>query len=382
MINIVEKSKCCGCNACVQRCPKQCIMMNEDEEGFFYPKVDVFTCIDCGSCEKVCPVLNIKEERNPLEVYATFNRDERIRMQSSSGGVFTLFAKQIIQEGGVVFGARFNEDWDVIHDYTETIEGISVFRGSKYVQSRIGNMFDQAKQFLEQGRKVLFSGTPCQISGLKLYLQKKYDNLLTMDIVCHGVPSPLVWRNYLETVDISQVEDINFRAKQTEGFTWRRYGCVIKGKGAQNMVSQSVSENNYLRGYSKNLYLRPSCYHCPVKSGKSCSDITLGDYWGIWNKHPELDDNKGISMVLVNTYKGQKKFSSLNLEQKVSSYVDAIKNNPMLCDSPLEPVERVLFWNRFKFEGISCVSSFIQMMKPSLFLRIISRVKLIINKFG
>ena len=152
-------------------------MMQEDEEGFLYPVVDKEVCVDCGLCEKVCPVLNQREERKPLEVYAAFNKNEEIRMQSSSGGIFTALAEQIIQEEGVVFGARFNEDWEVIHDYTETAAGLSVFRGSKYVQSRIGDTFNQAEQFLKQGRSVLFSGTPCQIAGLKLFLRKEYENL-------------------------------------------------------------------------------------------------------------------------------------------------------------------------------------------------------------
>ena len=197
MINIEDKKQCCGCSACVQRCPKQCIVMKEDEEGFLYPVADKDVCIDCNLCEQVCPVLRQREEREPLDVYAAFNKNEEVRMQSSSGGVFTALAESIIKEGGVVFGARFNEDWEVVHDYVETVEGLSAFRGSKYVQSRIGCTFSQAEQFLKQGRKVLFSGTPCQIAGLKLFLRKEYENLLSVDFICHGVPSPGVWRQYL-----------------------------------------------------------------------------------------------------------------------------------------------------------------------------------------
>ena len=198
MINIIDKKNCCGCNACVQHCPKSCVTMQEDEEGFLYPIVDQEACIDCGLCEKVCPVLNQGEERKPLQVYAANNPNEEIRMQSSSGGVFTLLAETIIQEGGVVFGARFNDDWEVIHDYTETKEELAAFRGSKYVQSRIGDSYCQAEQFLKKGRKVLFTGTPCQIAGLNLFLRKEYGNLLTVDFICHGVPSPGVWKSYLE----------------------------------------------------------------------------------------------------------------------------------------------------------------------------------------
>ena len=198
MIDIKEKNNCCGCSACVQICPKQCISMAADNEGFLYPQVNSAICIDCGLCEKVCPVINQSAPREPLVVYAAKNNNEDIRLKSSSGGIFTLLAEKVIEEGGVVFGAKFDADWNVVHDYTETIEGLAAFRGSKYVQSIIGDNFKTAKQFLNNGRKVLFSGTPCQIAGLKKYLRKEYDNLLTVDVVCHGVPSPMVWRDYLD----------------------------------------------------------------------------------------------------------------------------------------------------------------------------------------
>lgn len=211
MIEIKDKSQCCGCNACVQRCPKQCIAMCEDEEGFLYPEVDEAICIDCGLCENVCPVINQADARIPLQVYAAKNTDEKIRMHSSSGGVFSILAEQTIKQGGVVFGARFDENWEVKHDYTETIDGVSVFRGSKYVQSKTGDTFKQAEQFLKQNRKVLFSGTPCQIVALKRYLKKEYENLLLVDFICHGVPSLGVWRKYLKQVIALTCDKIRFR---------------------------------------------------------------------------------------------------------------------------------------------------------------------------
>lgn len=198
MIHITDKRDCCGCNSCVQRCPKSCIRMREDDEGFLYPEVDESVCIDCGLCEKVCPVIHQARENRPIVVCAAKNKSEEIRYQSSSGGVFTALANEIIREGGVVFGAGFDENWEVKHDCTETVEGLSAFRGSKYVQSRIGDSFKKAEQFLKIGRTVLFSGTPCQIAGLKRFLRKEYDNLLTVDFICHGVPSPGVWREYLK----------------------------------------------------------------------------------------------------------------------------------------------------------------------------------------
>lgn len=322
MIEIKEKKNCCGCNACVQVCPKQCISMKEDREGFLYPEVDKDICVDCHLCEKVCPVLNQGKERKPLKVYAAKNKDEEIRRQSSSGGIFTLLAEQVIDEGGVVFGARFNENWEVVHSYTETKEGLAAFRGSKYVQSRIGDNYKKAEEFLKSGRKVLFSGTPCQIAGLNLYLRKEYENLLTVDFICHGVPSPGVWREYLKEEIARQcdgknsvlshpiekekirVKGISFRDKK---LGWKKYSFVLTlsvpdGHGVENTVlpSEPLNKNLFLRGFLADLYLRPSCYACPAKCLKSGSDVTIGDFWGIEKVMPEMDDDKGVSVVMMN----------------------------------------------------------------------------------
>ena len=177
MLQITDKSKCCGCNACVQRCPKQCIVMHEDEEGFLYPQVDVTLCIDCGLCEKVCPVINQNMKKDPIVVFAMQHMDKGIRLKSSSGGIFTFIATNIIEEGGIVFGARWNEKLELVHDYTETKEGLSFFCGSKYVQSCIGNIYKDVEYFVKNKRRVLFTGTPCQVAGLKKFLHKEYENL-------------------------------------------------------------------------------------------------------------------------------------------------------------------------------------------------------------
>ena len=201
MINIKDKADCCGCNSCIQVCPRHCIATKTDKEGFAYPVVESFRCIDCGLCERVCPILNQNVTRVPVKTYAAKNPNETIRSKSSSGGIFTLLAEIVIVQGGVLFGARFDEDWNVIHDFTETLEGVAAFCGSKYVQSRIGDSYRRVEKFLKAGRKVLFSGTPCQVAGLKRFLRKEYDNLLIVDFVCHGVPSPKVWQMYLnETI--------------------------------------------------------------------------------------------------------------------------------------------------------------------------------------
>ena len=186
MIQIIDKHFCCGCEGCVQICPKQCISFNEDEKGFRYPLVDKDICINCGLCDKVCPFLNLTNTRNPIKVIAAINPDEELRMKSSSGGIFTILAEHTIKAGGVVFGACFDDKWEVKHDFVDTVDGISTFRGAKYVQSKICRAFIKVKTFLDKDRKVLFSGTGCQIAGLRKFLRKEYDNLLTVEIACHG----------------------------------------------------------------------------------------------------------------------------------------------------------------------------------------------------
>ena len=407
MINILDKKDCCGCASCVQVCPKQCISMNEDCEGFLYPKVDSAACVDCGLCEKVCPVINQGYTIVPLATYAAKNKDEKIRYKSSSGGVFTLIAEQILADGGVVFGARYNENWEVIHDYTETFEGLEAFRGSKYVQSVIADNYKYAKQFLLEGRKVLFSGTPCQIAGLKKFLCKEYENLLTVEVVCHGVPSPKVWRDYLQykraqhvvgknTVsssidELPVITGISFRDK-TNG--WKKYGfkiCYAASKAAENSVSKSANivnseitpfnEDIFMKGFLKNLYLRPSCYQCMARQGKSGADIAIADYWGIQRIHPELDDDKGVNLVLINTQKGQTYFDAIvaTLTYTISDCRKAIANNPCIVKSVAEPSQRVQFWREYERQGIACIDGICQSMTPSkfkvLFGRIVRKLK-------
>lgn len=321
MIKIVQKEACCGCNACRQICPKQCISICEDLEGFLYPKVDFDICIDCHLCEKVCPILQQREPHKSLKTCAVKNMDDEVRMASSSGGVFTLLASAIIEKGGVVFGAKFNDKWEVVHDYTETKEGVVVFCGSKYVQSYIGDCFKQARNFLEDGRKVLFSGTPCQIAGLKLFLRKEYENLSTVDFICHGVPSPKVWRMYLHEIIARQsrknviIEAISFRDKC---LGWKNFSFTLtlskaKESGLKEIIlfTEVFSKNMFMKGFLSNLYLRPSCHFCPSKCFKSGSDITLGDFWGSEKILPLFDDNKGVSVVIINSNNGNSCIESI-----------------------------------------------------------------------
>lgn len=304
MIRIKSKMDCCGCSACVQVCPKECIDMRADTEGFLYPKVDEDACVECGICEKTCPVINpYKSLQIVPDSYVCRVYDEELRLQSSSGGIFTLLASYIIENGGVVFGAAFDNEWNVAHDWTDSMEGLSKFRGSKYVQSVIGNTFKKVKEFLIAGRLVLFTGTPCQITGLKHYLNREYENLYSIDIVCHSVPSPKIWKKYLLEVcnfNLSTIQYVTFRNKDCG---WREYGLkIVTG---DLVVDGSNTQNTYMKGFLKDLYTRPSCSECPARNYKSGSDIMLADSWGLNIYHPDWDDNKGMSLVLVKTTKGK-----------------------------------------------------------------------------
>lgn len=371
-ISIKEKHLCCGCQACAQRCPKQCIVMCEDEEGFIYPEVDVTQCIACGLCVKVCPVINQDNPKQPKTVYAAEALDDEIIKSSSSGGIFSLLAEQTILAGGVVFGARFDENWEVVHGYTETIEGLDVLCGSKYVQSHIGNSFLQAEAFLKTGRKVLFSGTPCQIAGLNNFLQRKYENLLTVDVICHGVPSPMIWRKYLKEIAKNQcIKNIFMRDKM---LGWRRY-CIRVDGMLDTILYEEFTKNIYMQGFLLNLYLRPSCYECPAKKFKSQSDITLGDYWGIQNQYPELYNKLGTSAVLVNTIKGYNVFNRLHVKKTITTYSSVLSGNPSI-EKSVATKYREYFWQRYHTDGnLAVVKRIWQKTRPSILYRTLSRMK-------
>lgn len=367
MIKITDKQDCCGCSACAQRCPKKCISMIEDEEGFLYPKVDTSNCIDCHLCEKVCPVINQDEPRTPQNVYAAKNPDETIRMNSSSGGIFTILAEQVIKSGGVVFGAYWDDEWDIKHGYAECIDDLAKFRSSKYLQSVIGDSYLKAEQFLKAGRKVMFTGTPCQIAGLKHFLRKDYDNLLAVEVICHSVPSPGVWQRYLtEKLHMlgwkkSDIRHISFRSKATG---WKGYSFMIENKD-DNVFSELGSKNAFMRGFLANLYTRPSCQKCPAKQLKSGSDITLGDFWGINSLMPEIDDDKGASVVIVNTEKGRDTIHIVD-DLIQASWSDICSKNPAVVKSVTASAKKDLF---FRNNGLSFEKKIQILCKSPLSLR-------------
>ena len=346
MIAITDKSQCCGCSACAQRCPKQCISMQIDNEGFLYPRVDSRKCIDCHLCEKVCPVINQGEARTPLDVYAAKNSDNEVRHQSSSGGIFTLLAEKTIKDGGVVFGACWDKDWNVKHDYIDNISDLQKFRSSRYLQSVIGDNYLKAEQFLKTGRYVMFTGTPCQIAGLKHFFRKEYDNLLAVEVICHSVPSPGVWQKYLTTRlhtlkwEKSDIRHISFRDKKTG---WKTYSFVIENKDG-NIFTELSSKNAFIRGFLADLYTRPSCHACPAKLLRSGSDITLGDFWGIESLMPEIDDDKGVSAIIVNSDKGKQVLHNIDVELHEVHYDELTTRNPALVKSfPMTPKRTEFF---------------------------------------
>lgn len=417
MIQTKDKHNCCGCQACVQKCPKHCISLEEDEEGFLYPEIDKDKCVDCGLCEKVCPCVKIEPHKpHPESVIAFKNEDESIRRNSSSGGAFTAIATPILNDGGVVFGARFNEKWQVVHSYTETVEGLSAFRGSKYVQSYIGNSYCDVKRFLKDGRKVLFTGTPCQVKALHLFLRKEYDNLITMDFVCHGVPSPGVFRGYLQsclnqiaregeknTVSLFptdpfiipkgdvvipeglEVNDIRFRDK-TVG--WKKFSFALSlakataaGEKIQFALSNDLTKNPYLKGFISDLYLRPSCFNCPAKGLTSGSDITVADFWGQEYNFPEFDNDTGVSAMIVNTPKGQASVKDINgCEKRELPFNVFFGYNPSVYRSVKPKHSRKKFWKYIREEKYNLQELIKKSSEQSIMERVILKLEKMLIK--
>lgn len=347
MIQIKVTSKCCGCYACSNVCPKNAIIMKEDEEGFKYPNVDEKKCLRCNLCETVCPIANKKKiTKNEPKAYACINNNETIRKQSSSGGIFTLIAEEILNQGGVVFGAKFNDNFDVVHSFVEKKNDLKLFRGSKYVQSQIGDCYIKTKEFLENDRYVLFTGTPCQIDGLYSYLQKDYNKLYTQDIICHGVPSPMVWKKYKDyrkKIDKDIPKNIDFRNKDNG---WKNSNLKIQ-YNETNSYKKDNTKDMYMKAFLSNLSLRPSCYNCKCKNYNRKSDITLADFWGINYVLPKMNDNKGTSLVIVNSEKGKWLFEKIKGKMKYEqvSIEEALKYNPSMVTSAKENPKRKEFFD-------------------------------------
>lgn len=386
MIDLINKSKCSGCHACQSVCPKNCISMESDDEGFLYPVVNKKLCINCTLCEKACPIIHNKKSNNSPVAYAAYNQDEKIRLDSSSGGVFTLIAEDIINRGGVVFGACFNEKFHVIHDYVETIADLSKFRGSKYVQSKIGDTYKKAKEFLDGGRSVLFTGTPCQIGGLKAYLKTDYDNLICQDIICHGVPSPKVWHQYVKFREKRAGSPARRIALRYKNEGWKRYSVLFLFNN-ETEYHQTLDRDLMMSAFLRNACLRPSCYDCNFKTMNHASDITLADFWGVQSILPNMDDDKGTSLFIIQSSKGQEIFDGIKdkMIYQETDINEAVKyNSSMIKSAPLNP-KRVGFLkdiDTIEFDKVVekyCSDSFTLKCKKIIY-RVLSKIKRTIEK--
>lgn len=342
----LAKNECCGCTACVKACPKQCISMEIDKEGFFYPVIDKDVCIDCGLCERICPFEHpCYDNTNNPKVYATYLKDENQRVQSTSGGLFYAIAKWVIEQQGIVYGAAFDENFKLRHIGVDTVEGLSLLRGSKYLQSYLGDIFSEIKDYLKAGRWVYFVGVGCQVAGLKAFLRKDYDTLITSDLVCHGVPSQQMfdWHlDYLKQKEKGKIISYSFR----DCTGWRvcetyKYVSQTRGEGIRRLYSYSLSPYLYSFMYAYNY--RYSCYNCKFAKIPRQGDITLADFWGVKSFFPELDVSKGVSLVLVNTNRGNDVWNQIetSVDFEESCVKDAAKENAnLICQTPMPEIRK------------------------------------------
>ncbi|MDO5292487.1 MAG: Coenzyme F420 hydrogenase/dehydrogenase, beta subunit C-terminal domain [bacterium] len=306
MIDILNKSNCTGCYACVNSCPVQCITMKEDEEGFEYPTIDMKKCINCNICEKTCPSLNKDLSSNTEAVYAAKNKDDQIRKSSSSGGVFTLIAEYILKMDGVVYGASYDEKFEVRHIRINSLDEIAYLKGAKYVQSKIDTIYQMVKKDLEANKIVLFTGTPCQIAGVRAFLKRPYEKLYLQDVLCHGVPSYKILKKYLDETGFKDIKSISFRDKS---IGWQK--SLVRIDYKNKTYKQKYSQNPYTRAFSSGAILRPSCYQCHYKNMRYYSDISLSDFWGIENTNSKLYDQLGVSLMFIHTDKGMELFHNI-----------------------------------------------------------------------
>lgn len=332
------KDQCTSCTACSNICPKQCISFNKDKDRFNYPEIDKSKCIKCSLCENICPVINKKQTNSKTRAYAVKNKNEEVRLESTSGGFFSLLADYVLENDGYVAGATYDENFAVKHIIINDRSELYRLRGAKYSQSELGNIFFSIKKLLEEGKMVLFSGTPCQCEGLKAFLKKDYKNLITADLICHGVPSPEVWQKYIDYRSDKEnggirPKKINMRCKDSG---WSNYGYsteFVYENGKRTLVLNS--RDLFMKAFVGNICLRESCSDCKAKGINRVTDFTLGDYWGIWNQYPEFDDNRGTSAVFVHSDKGEELLKYLNgqLEMIKTDAENVYKENISFIES-------------------------------------------------
>ena len=340
-IVLASKKECTGCSACMSICPHNAIRMTSDPEGFLVPVIDSACCTQCGLCVKTCPVINsVNSPSVPVSVCAAMHIHDEVRLKSSSGGVFSAIAESILAEGGVVFGAGFDAQFSVRHISVEYVDQLDALQGSKYVQSDLAQAFREVRGFLKAGRCVLFTGTPCQIAGLKRFLGFDISLLTCIDLICYGVPSPLTWRRYLDNLS-ALPSWVHFRDKRNG---WYKSCLTIDFAQAGKSFSEPVCANLYTRAYFSDYGLRRSCYNCKFKQGKAQSDLTIGDFWGVEHIAPELDDNKGISIVVAHTNDGRNVLEHSALKLFSIGQPQATHYNPMYVSSVHAPIFLWRWW--------------------------------------
>ena len=356
MILFNNKEECFGCGACANSCPRNAIIMVADGKGFLYPEINESLCVDCMVCKLSCQIQHEDEmkEDKATKCYG-FKNEDSIRRKSSSGGAYTAISDYVLSESGSCFGTVFTDTKDVIFQKAVNKQERDRFLGSKYVQSSIGTAYIEIGEELKNHEKVLFTGTPCQVSGLKHYLKAKKistEGLLTVDLLCHGTPSPKVWKDYvrfLEDRNNARMISYTFRDKDKE---WVGYHVKAEYDNG-NSECESREELTFLTIFSMDVALRPSCYKCPYACRERCGDITIGDYWGIHQLDEIFADNKGVSLVVPNNNLGEKLISSIlkNPLYRWKEYSYSNVNQPNLEHSTLKNLVTDMFWKDYQTKG-------------------------------
>lgn len=332
MINVVDKKKCCGCNACIDICPKNAISQKIDIEGFWYPNVDTTLCINCGMCNKVCPQENIEVlKKNDFEkprCIAAINKNLKIRFDSTSGGLFSVLASKIYEQGGFVGGAIYNSDFSVRHFISNNPEDLTKLRSSKYLQSNTLGFYKEVKAALQTGKPVLVCGTPCQMAAMRAFLRKNYENLIIADLICRGVNSPKVYRKYLDSLEKKFNSKVVYVKAKNKELGWRNLTRKVTFENGQSYYGVHM-QDDFRRGYHTNVYCRPACYECKFKGFPRMADITLADFWGIEKIDKNLDNNMGTSLVLLNSKKGELFFEEIKdqIEYKETTFESILPGN-------------------------------------------------------
>lgn len=355
MIDTSNRASCCGCAACVSVCPAQCIEMVVDDEGFSYPQVDHSACIGCNRCERVCP-FKLDGEAPVVAAYAARSRDEAVLRASSSGGVFSELCGSVLKEGGVVYGVAMDGDCrGCSFVRVEDEAGLARLRGSKYLQANSQGVFEQVATDLKAGRRVLFSGTPCQVNALVSYVGTNREGLTVVDCVCHGVPSPALWAACVDRLEEKRgrkVVSIDFRCKEA---VWKARSLSERRRSRQEFYTLGASP--YMRVFLKNYCLRPSCYSCQAKRTR-CSDLTIADFWGVENVAPKMASELGCSLVIARTERGAELLESVRASTVLAEvgYDDAVKRNISEHTSANRPVERDHFFKDLGEGGYAVVA--------------------------